>query len=79
MTTDLVHALPKSPGVWVQAWKRLKADRVAMVSLSITTFFIVLVLLAQLGLVAKGWQKEVGTPFAPPTSSARSRMVRKAP
>ena len=66
MTTDLVHALPKSPGVWVQAWTRLKHDRVAMVSLSITAFFIALVLLAQLGLVAKGWQKEVGTPFAPP-------------
>jgi peptide/nickel transport system permease protein len=37
-----------------------------MVSLYITLFFIGLVLLAQLGLVAKSWQKEVGTPFAPP-------------
>jgi len=66
MTTDLVHALPKSPGVWAEAWKRLKNDRVGMVSLVVTLFFIVLVLLAQLGVVAKGWQKEVGTPFAPP-------------
>jgi peptide/nickel transport system permease protein len=66
MTTDLVHALPKSPGVWAEAWKRLKNDHVGMVSLAVTLFFIVLVLLAQLGLVAKGWQKEVGTPFAPP-------------
>ena len=66
MTTDLVHALPKSPGVWVQAWVRLKNDRVGMVSLFVTLFFVVLVLLAQLGLVAKGWQREVGTPFAPP-------------
>jgi peptide/nickel transport system permease protein len=66
MTTELLQALPQSPGVWAQAWKRLKTDRVGMVSLYITLFFIWLVLLAQLGFVAKGWQKEVGTPFAPP-------------
>jgi peptide/nickel transport system permease protein len=66
MSTELLQALPQSPGVWAQAWKRLKTDRVGMVSLYITLFFIGLVLLAQLGLVAKGWQKEVGTPFAPP-------------
>jgi peptide/nickel transport system permease protein len=66
MSTELLQALPKSPGVWAQAWTRLKTDRVGMVSLYITLFFIVLVLLAQLGLVAKNWQKEVGMPFAPP-------------
>jgi peptide/nickel transport system permease protein len=66
MSTELLQALPRSPGVWVQAWTRLKNDRVGMVSLYITLFFIGLVLLAQLGLVAKSWQKEVGTPFAPP-------------
>ena len=66
MTTEILQALPQSPGVWVQAWTRLKTDKVGMVSLYVTLFFIVLVLLAQLGLVAKDWQKEVGTPFAPP-------------
>ena len=66
MSTDVLIALPKSPGVWAQAWTRLKNDRVGMVSLYVTLFFIVLVLLAQLGLVAGDWQKEVGTPFAPP-------------
>ncbi len=66
MSTELLLALPKSPGVWAQAWTRLKTDRVGMVSLYITLFFIALVLLAQLGLVARNWQKEVGTPFAPP-------------
>lgn len=63
--TDL-QELPKSPGVWLQAWTRLKNDRVGMVSLYITLCFIVLVLLALFGLVAKDWQKEVATPFAPP-------------
>jgi peptide/nickel transport system permease protein len=61
-----IDALPQSPGVWAQAWKRLKADRVGMTSLVVTLFFILLVLLAQAGLVANNWQKEVGTPFAPP-------------
>lgn len=66
MSTDALIALPKSPGVWAQAWTRLKNDRVGMVTLFVTLFFIGLVLMAQLGLVAKDWQKEVGTPFAPP-------------
>lgn len=66
MSTNDLNALPKSPGVWAQAWSRLKNDRVGVVSLYVTLFFIVLVLLAQLGLVANDWQKEVGTPFAPP-------------
>jgi len=66
MTTEILQTLPQSPGVWVQAWTRLKTDKVGMVSLYVTLFFIVLVVLAQFGLVAKDWQKEVGTPFAPP-------------
>ncbi len=66
MNVPRIAALPKSPGVWAQAWKRLKADRVGLVSLVVTLFFVGLVLLAQVGLVAKDWQKEVGTPFAPP-------------
>ena len=66
MTTQNLQAFPKSAGVWAQAWIRLKTDRVGMLSLYVTMFFITLVLLAQMGLVAKNWQKEVGTPFAPP-------------
>ena len=64
--TAVLRELPKSPGVWAQAWTRLKNDRVGMVSLYVTLFFIGLVILAQLGLVGKNWQTEVGTPFAPP-------------
>src|SRR3990167_5617387 len=67
MSTDIVQSLPQSPGVWKQAWLRLKTDKVGMVSLYVTLVFIVLVLAAQLGLVAGDWQKEVGVPFAAPT------------
>ena len=66
MNAAVLEELPRSPGVWAQAWKRLQADRVGMVSLTITLLFIVLVAMAQFGLVAADWQREVGTPHAPP-------------
>jgi oligopeptide transport system permease protein len=66
MSVSVLQELPKSPGIWAQAWGRLKNDKMGLVSMVVVALFIVLVLLAQLGLVAKGWQKEVGTPFAPP-------------
>jgi peptide/nickel transport system permease protein len=48
------------------AWLKLRADRVGMSALAIVVGFGVLVMLAQLGLVASDWQREVATPFAPP-------------
>jgi peptide/nickel transport system permease protein len=62
-----VAEIPRSPGVWAQAWTRLKRDRVGMISLWVVAVFMVVVLLAQFGLVASGWQTETGVPFAPPT------------
>jgi len=61
-------ALPQhSEGVWHAAWRRLKSDRVGMVSLGVVLVFVALILLSAAGLVAKNWQKEVGVPGAPPT------------
>ena len=48
------------------AWLKLRADRVGVSSLAIVLGFGLLVVLAQLGLVASDWQREVATPFAPP-------------
>ena len=48
------------------AWLKLRADRVGISSLAIVLGFGLLVVLAQLGLVASSWQREVATPFAPP-------------
>jgi peptide/nickel transport system permease protein len=61
-----IAELPRSPGVWAQAWKRLRNDRVGMASLVVTAFFVVLVVLAGIGALAKDWQREVGLPYAPP-------------
>ena len=60
-------ALQKSEGVWHAAWRRFRADRVGLVSLVIVAGFILLIVLAALGLVAGNWQAEVGVPNAPPT------------
>ena len=47
-----VAEIPKSPGVWAEAWTRLKRDRVGMVCLWIVAAFMVMVLLAQFGVIA---------------------------
>jgi peptide/nickel transport system permease protein len=62
-----VAEIPKSPGVWAEAWTRLKRDRVGMVSLWIVAGFMVLELRPQFGVGAANWQVESGVPFAPPT------------
>ena len=60
-------AVERSEGVWHAAWRRYRTDRVGVASLLIVVFFLVLILGSALGLVAKGWQKEVGVPNARPT------------
>ena len=44
----------------------LHADVLVVDTLYVVVAFLVLVLLAQVGLLAADWQKEVGLPFAPP-------------
>jgi peptide/nickel transport system permease protein len=66
-TAAPVAPAEKSEGVWHAAWRRFKADRVGLVSALIVLAFLLLVLLASLGLVAKNWQAEVGVANAPPT------------
>ncbi|MFO1306171.1 MAG: ABC transporter permease [Burkholderiales bacterium] len=56
-----------SPGLWTLAWRRLRADSVAMVSLAIVTAFVAMMLLSGAGLVAKDWAREIGVNYAPPT------------
>ena len=65
MPYDVPHVV--SPGLWALAWKRLRADRVGMVSLAIVVAFLVMMVLSASGLIAKDWAKEVGVNYAPPT------------
>ncbi|MCI4431388.1 MAG: ABC transporter permease [Burkholderiales bacterium] len=55
-----------SGGVWGAAWTRFRSDRVGLVSLAIVAAFLVLIVASASGLVARGWQQEVGVPNAPP-------------
>jgi len=57
----------RSEGVWHAAWRRLRADRVGMVSLVVVLLFVVLIVLSATGIVARQWQREVGVPSAPPS------------
>jgi peptide/nickel transport system permease protein len=56
-----------SPGLWTLAWRRLRVDRVGMVSLAIVAAFIVMMILSATGLIARDWNREVGVNYAPPT------------
>jgi peptide/nickel transport system permease protein len=55
-----------SPGLWTLAWRRLAADRVAMVSLAVVGLFLALLVLSATGLVAADWEDEVAVNYAPP-------------
>ncbi len=57
----------RSQGGWAAAWHRLTRDRVGMVSLVVVGLFGLLVLASGLGLVASGWQDEVGISNARPS------------
>ena len=62
---DIPHSV--SPGLWTLAWRRLRTDSVAMVSLAIVIAFIALMIASALGLVAKDWAREIGINYAPPS------------
>ncbi|WP_269630726.1 ABC transporter permease [Pelomonas sp. BJYL3] len=55
-----------SQGVWAAAWQRMRGDRLGMACLWVVAVFLGLVLATGLGLIASGWQKEIGVPNAPP-------------
>ena len=60
-------AAAPSDDIWQAAWRRLRRDRVGMVSLGVVLAFVLMVLLSALGLVAGDWQRERGVANAPPS------------
>jgi len=72
-TREIPHTV--SPGLWTLAWRRLKSDKVGMVSLVIVLLYLVMVVLSALGLIAKDWQKEVGVNYAPPSFLGAEAVV----
>jgi oligopeptide transport system permease protein len=66
VSASLDDAQQKSEGVWHAAWRRYKADRVGMGSAVIVLLFVLMIIASATGLLASGWQREVGVPNAPP-------------
>jgi len=74
---------PASVGLWGLAWRRLRADRVAMASLAVVAAFLLMLLLSATGLIVADWEDEVGVNYAPPSfvgaAPAVPAMVPAAP
>jgi peptide/nickel transport system permease protein len=56
-----------SPGLWALAWRRLRADRVAMPALAVVAAFLLMLLLSAGGLLVADWEDEVAVSYAPPS------------
>ncbi|AMP03683.1 ABC transporter permease [Collimonas pratensis] len=56
-----------SPGLWALAWRRLRADRVAMAAMAVVGLYLIMLAMSASGLIASDWSKEVGVNYAPPT------------
>jgi len=83
-STSLISTLPepvparRAAGVWRSAWRRFRRDGVGMVSLAVVVAYALLIACTGSGLVARGWQDEVGQPDAPPSfagGAARAATV----
>jgi oligopeptide transport system permease protein len=62
-----LQPVQESPGLWTLAWRRLRQDRVGMVSLLIVVFFLLMMIGAFTGLIASDWAKEKGVSYANPS------------
>ncbi len=69
-----MHAIHDSAGLWTLAWRRLRADRVAMAALALVAAFLLLLAASAGGLVAADWEEEVAVNYAPPTFAARQAL-----
>ncbi len=64
-----------SPGLWALAWRRLRGDKIAMLSLAVVGAFFLLVLASSGGLVGANWEDEVAVSYAPPTFAGADPIV----
>ena len=58
---------PASAGLWRLAMRRLWADKIAMASLIVVLFYLIVLILSLTGVIASDWNKEVAVSYAPPT------------
>ena len=74
-----VAAQPQSsPGLWALAWRRLRADNIAMIALAIVVAFLVTIFLSSIGVIAADWEVETGISYAPPTFTVNKDAISDA-
>ncbi len=56
-----------SPGLWALAWRRLRADKIAMLALAVVGAFLLMLALSSTGLIVADWEDEVALGYAPPS------------
>jgi ABC-type dipeptide/oligopeptide/nickel transport system permease subunit len=56
----------KKASLWLDAWHRLRKDKVAVASLAIVLFYALVAFLSAIGLLAADWGNEVGPSYAAP-------------
>lgn len=61
-----VETEEKRHSLWLDAWERLKKDKIAVVCLIIVLMYALVALLSGLGLLAADWANEVGPSYARP-------------
>lgn len=57
----------KNKSLWVDAWYRLKKDKIAVTSLTVVLIYSVVALLSYFGIIASDWAVEVGPSYGEPT------------
>jgi peptide/nickel transport system permease protein len=56
----------KNKSLWLDAWDRLKRDKIAIVCLAVVTVYAVAAILSAMGLLASDWAAEVGGSYVAP-------------
>lgn len=63
---SMIAQQPHSAGLWLLAWRRLKADTTAMISLAVVAVFLLIISLSAAGFIAADWDAEIAVSYAPP-------------
>lgn len=58
----------KNKSLWLDAWGRLKKDKIAVASLIVVIVYAIVGFLSSIGFVAADWAKEVGPSYAAPSA-----------
>lgn len=62
-----VTSTPKGRSLWADAWRRMRADKLAMLSLGVVALYFLVAVGVMVGMLAAGWSETVGKDYQPPS------------